>query len=1197
MKRMHIQKTKLKLSTMLIVVCSLFTMTQLVGSQASIAAPSNPIDLTAIAVDTQEVDLTWSLTAGSISGIASFQIRRNGTSLVTVDPATFTYTDTAVQPAKLYLYTVEALDAAGKRLAISRPDLARTPRLPDTTDRTPPSEPEELYATAYKGYNLLDWYYSIDDSDITAFLIRRNGRRLALVRTGTLTYVDTRIQPGVSYTYTVESIDVVGHHSPTSDPATVTTLAQAAPLTLAASNLFSQAANAFAMPALAAPANVAAAAFSAQLRRYPYLTDLVGPYVTINWATDSSSSTGSVKWGQVATDGSCNPTTSVSATKNNITVVAATEFQWKAALTLSADTQYCYRVYQSATDLLGADAAPRFWTQVPAGSSQSFTFDVFGDWGAVDATGVNDDQANLMHQIATSGARFAITTGDQAYPSGSQTNYGDLTQTGADTSAIFGPAFWTVAGASIPLFPIIGNHGLKRSDTNHPHLINWPQDRAVAGSSGKYVKETYCCVNGSASEVYPSAWYAFDAGNARFYMLDAAWADANLGTAPSIYKNDHDAHWLPGNPEYEWLKSDLLAHPNALKFAFFHYPLYSGNKSESSNTYLQGPSELEGLLASNGVAMAFNGHAHLYQRTAKLNSSTLVTYLAGGGGAKLEPLDGTCSTNTVYAIGWSYSANGGAGGGSSCGSSAPPKPASRAQVFHFLRVTINGSQVTVAPTDSQGHTFDVQTYTFGSGATATPTDTPLATNTPTSTPAVTSTPTSTSTSTPLATNTPTAGSATTLTFATEADAYVDQTSATSNFGSNVQLMTDNSPVQQSYMRFTVSGVSGSVQSAKLRVFVTDGTTNGPQVFASATGWAENTITWNTQPGPSGSASDDLGSISTSAGWIEFNVTPLVSGNGTVSFVLVPQSSDALRVSSREGANPPQLVVTYAGGAATPTATNTAISTSTPTNTPTDTPLATSTPTDTPLATSTPTNTPLATSTPTNTPLATNTPTNTPLATSTPTNTPLATSTPTNTPLATSTPTNTPTSGTPIFSDGFESGNLAAWTTNGGLTVQSVTVHNGGFAAQGNTTNGGTYAKKNLPSSYTNGYGRIYFNLLSFTSQVNLLRFRTAADGSIAYLYVDTAGKLNLRNDAGALTYTSSTTVGSGWHSLELHATINGTSSITEVWLDGTPISALSVTTNLGTTAIGRFQIGEVQTGRTYNVVFDDAVFNTQRVGP
>jgi hypothetical protein len=62
-------------------------------------------------------------------------------------------------------------------------------------------------------------------------------------------------------------------------------------------------------------------------------------------------------------------------------------------------------------------------------------------------------------------------------------------------------------------------------------------------------------------------------------------------------------------------------------------------------------------------------------------------------------------------------------------------------------------------------------------------------------------------------------------------------------------------------------------------------------------------------------------------------------------------------------------------------------------------------------------------------------------------------------------------------------------------------------------------------------------------------------------------------------------------------TINGASSITEVWLDGVKINSLSLTTNLGTNPIGGLQIGEVQTGRTYDVVFDDVVFDIQRVGP
>jgi hypothetical protein len=175
--------------------------------------------------------------------------------------------------------------------------------------------------------------------------------------------------------------------------------------------------------------------------------------------------------------------------------------------------------------------------------------------------------------------------------------------------------------------------------------------------------------------------------------------------------------------------------------------------------------------------------------------------------------------------------------------------------------------------------------------------------------------------------------------------------------------------------------------------------------------------------------------------------------------------------------------------------------------------------------------------------------------------------------------------------------MSAWTSSAGLTVQSSVVQNGNFAAQGNTTNGNTYAKKTLSATYSDAYSRIYFNVLSQSSQLNLLRYRTANDASLAYLFVNTSGKLALRNDVSGTTLTSATSVTSGWHSLELHATINGTSSVTEVWLDGVRINDLSVTMNLGTTPVGRFQIGEVQSGRTYNVVIDSAVFDIQRIFP
>jgi hypothetical protein len=175
--------------------------------------------------------------------------------------------------------------------------------------------------------------------------------------------------------------------------------------------------------------------------------------------------------------------------------------------------------------------------------------------------------------------------------------------------------------------------------------------------------------------------------------------------------------------------------------------------------------------------------------------------------------------------------------------------------------------------------------------------------------------------------------------------------------------------------------------------------------------------------------------------------------------------------------------------------------------------------------------------------------------------------------------------------------MSAWTSSAGLTVQSAVVHGGIFAAQGNTTVGNTYAKKTLPTTYNEGYARIYFNIVSMSSQVNLLRYRTAADGSMTYIFVNPSGKLSLRNDIAATTITSATSVNSGWHALEFHLVSNGTASLLEVWLDGIRVNDLSITTDLGTNLIGKLQIGEVQAGRTYNVLFDDVIFDTQPIGP
>lgn len=244
-----------------------------------------------------------------------------------------------------------------------------------------------------------------------------------------------------------------------------------------------------------------------------------------------------------------------------------------------------------------------------------------------------------------------------------------------------------------------------------------------------------------------------------------------------------------------------------------------------------------------------------------------------------------------------------------------------------------------------------------------------------------------------------------VTFTPVADAYVNAGSPSSNYGTSTQLRVDGSPIENSYLRFTVANLSGAVTSATLRVYATSSQSTGYTASAvSDNTWTESTLNYSNAPAI-GAAIGSSGAVSANT-WTSVNVTSYITGNGTFNLALSTTNSTALALSSREsGANAPQLVIQVAT-APTPTNTNTA--TNTPTNTPVNTPTNTSAPTNT--ATNTATNTPINTPTNTNTPTITNTPTNTntPTATNTPTNTSAPTNTPTVTNTATNTPTDTPT---------------------------------------------------------------------------------------------------------------------------------------------------------------------------------------------
>ena len=99
------------------------------------------------------------------------------------------------------------------------------------------------------------------------------------------------------------------------------------------------------------------------------------------------------------------------------------------------------------------------------------------------------------------------------------------------------------------------------------------------------------------------------------------------------------------------------------------------------------------------------------------------------------------------------------------------------------------------------------------------------------------------------------------TFIAAADTYVSEASPSTNYGTASALWVDggSGTQQESYLRFTVTNLDSPVQRAVLRVYVTsNGTGNGPAVYATGSGWTESGLTWSTRPARSGGGDRQCG---------------------------------------------------------------------------------------------------------------------------------------------------------------------------------------------------------------------------------------------------------------------------------------------------------------------------------------------------
>jgi type II secretory pathway pseudopilin PulG len=131
------------------------------------------------------------------------------------------------------------------------------------------------------------------------------------------------------------------------------------------------------------------------------------------------------------------------------------------------------------------------------------------------------------------------------------------------------------------------------------------------------------------------------------------------------------------------------------------------------------------------------------------------------------------------------------------------------------------------------------------------------------------------------------------------DAKVSNANPTTNYGGANLVANLGPPIEESYLKFVVDPLpaGSTINEARLYLYVTSGSTDGPRALRAGSGWIEGGVTYNTKPAV-GAMLGDMGSISAGS-WIYYDVTGFVTGALIVSHFKVHQLTQRHSIPKRE----------------------------------------------------------------------------------------------------------------------------------------------------------------------------------------------------------------------------------------------------------------------------------------------------------